>query len=636
MTTQALYNKWRGQTFADILGQEHITRTLQNQIKAGRIGHAYLFTGLRGTGKTSTARIMAKAVNCVGQTDDPPCNQCPICRAVTEGRALDLIEIDAASNRGIDEIRALRDRVNFAPSESRYKVYVIDEVHMLTNEAFNALLKTLEEPPAHVIFILCTTEPHRLPDTVLSRCQPFDFRRGTLPVLVQNLRHICDEEHIAIAPDALEYIARQAAGSFRDGVSLLDQLAAYDAGEVTLELVQRVLGSPAASLVARLARSLLSGDIASGLYAIDEALNQGAEPRQFLSEILDYLRSLMLVGVGSAERLGYLGSETLAEMRQDVQVDGFSLGRLIRAIKLFNEAGQSLRTATHPRLPLELAFVEAALASDAARTDATSSGEGPSATAPARMVRETPSVAVPPMSSSARLETPVAADDAPVEQGAATMSDRAEAKENLAVESVPASSNASATPSAQNVSAPDASVVTPETGKLSLEWVQGNWELVLIKIKPQSNQVRALLNSAYPMAVDGDKVILACEADFHREKLMEGKRQSLIEQVLSEVIGSPCRVECVVKPLPQDRDTASDRATARRGQNGLFNAPSATRSEPSATPATSPPAAPVSAAPDARTELLNHPAVKKLQRLGGRVSQVIVPDQEEKENQRGQ
>jgi len=180
MSTIALYNKWRGQTFDDLLGQDHITNTLRNQIKAGRIGHAYLFTGLRGTGKTSTARIMAKAVNCLGDTDDPPCNQCHICQSLTDGRSLDLIEIDGASNRGIDEIRDLRDRVNFAPNECRYKVYVIDEVHMLTKEAFNALLKTLEEPPEHVIFILCTTEPHRLPDTVLSRCQRFDFRRGSL------------------------------------------------------------------------------------------------------------------------------------------------------------------------------------------------------------------------------------------------------------------------------------------------------------------------------------------------------------------------------------------------------------------------------------------------------------------------
>jgi DNA polymerase-3 subunit gamma/tau len=215
MTSQALYNRWRSQTFDDVLGQEHITGTLKNQIRAGRIGHAYLFTGLRGTGKTSMARIMAKAVNCVGDTDSPPCNVCHMCTTITEGRCLDLMEIDAASNRGIDEIRELRERVGFVPHEARFKVYVIDEVHMLTKEASSALLKTLEEPPPHVIFIMCTTEPHRLLDTILSRCQRFDFRRASVPTLLTKLRQICDGESLAVDPDALEYIARRAAGSFR-------------------------------------------------------------------------------------------------------------------------------------------------------------------------------------------------------------------------------------------------------------------------------------------------------------------------------------------------------------------------------------------------------------------------------------
>ena len=293
MVTQALYNKWRGQSFAEILGQEHITTTLQNQIRAGRIGHAYLFTGVRGTGKTSTARIMAKAVNCVGKTESPPCNQCHICASITDGRSLDLIEIDGASNRGIDEIRDLRDKVNFAPSECRYKVYVIDEVHMLTNEAFNALLKTLEEPPSHVIFILCTTEPYRLPDTVLSRCQRFDFRKGSVAVLKDKLGTICRQEGIAIAPDALDYIARRSTGSFRDAESLLDQLAAYGSSEITLELVHQVLGSVPSALVTRLIASLLVGDVGTGLQAINQAMDGGAEPRQFLGEILDHLRALI-------------------------------------------------------------------------------------------------------------------------------------------------------------------------------------------------------------------------------------------------------------------------------------------------------------------------------------------------------
>ena len=299
MSTQALYNKWRGQTFADVLGQEHITTTLQNQIRAGRIGHAYLFTGLcvarakprwraswpaRSTASAKRIRRPAIAV--------------PSARACLRGRSLDLIEIDGASNRGIDEIRDLRDRVAFAPSECRFKVYVIDEVHMLTNEAFNALLKTLEEPPSHVIFILCTTDPDRVPETIRSRCQRFDFRRGTVQLLLAKLQRICDGEGIAIEPEALTYIARRATGSFRDAESLLEQLAAYDNVRITVQQVQSVLGSVSWELVQQVAMSVLQADVPTGLRAINEAIDNGAEPRQFLTEVIDYLRACLLLRVG--------------------------------------------------------------------------------------------------------------------------------------------------------------------------------------------------------------------------------------------------------------------------------------------------------------------------------------------------
>ncbi|MFH1086702.1 MAG: DNA polymerase III subunit gamma/tau, partial [Chloroflexota bacterium] len=362
MTTQALYNKWRSQTFGDILGQEHITQTLRNQIRAGRIGHAYLFTGMRGTGKTSTARILAKAVNCIGRTDDPPCNHCHICESITSATSLDLIEIDAASNRGIDEIRELRERVSFRPNEARYKVYVIDEVHMLTNEAFNALLKTLEEPPSHVIFVLCTTEPHRLPDTILSRCQRFDFRRGAVQVVAKKLERICQAESIAIAPDALAYVARRAAGSFRDGESLLDQLAAYGGGEITLELVQNVLGAVPWSVVARIVESAVTGDVVGGLEAINGAMDSGAEPGQLLAEILDQLRALLLLKVGG-QPPPEVSPEAAAAMRDLAASRSFPAARVLRAVQQFSDAGQTLRYAARPQLPFELALLQSALAS---------------------------------------------------------------------------------------------------------------------------------------------------------------------------------------------------------------------------------------------------------------------------------
>ena len=249
MGTQALYRRWRSRTFAEILGQDHVTHTLLNALRHDRIAHAYLFSGPRGTGKTTTARVLAKAVNCLDPQDGEPCNRCEICCRLNEGRSLDLIEIDAASNRGIDEIRDLRAKIAFSPSECRYKVYVVDEVHMLTNEAFNALLKTLEEPPPHAIFVLATTEPHKIPATVLSRCQRFGFRRVSMASLEKKLRMICERENVCVESPALDAIARYAAGSFRDAESLLDQLVSCGAEVIALEDVRGVLGSAPAEVV---------------------------------------------------------------------------------------------------------------------------------------------------------------------------------------------------------------------------------------------------------------------------------------------------------------------------------------------------------------------------------------------------
>ncbi len=615
MPTQALYNKWRGQTFSDILGQEHITTTLQNQIKAGRIGHAYLFAGLRGTGKTSTARILAKAVNCIGQTDNPPCNQCSICRSITEGRSLDLIEIDGASNRGIDEIRDLRDKVAFAPSECRYKVYVIDEVHMLTNEAFNALLKTLEEPPAHVLFILCTTEPHRLPDTVLSRCQRFDFRRGRLPIVLQKLRMICEQEGIKIAPDALELIARRATGSFRDAESLLDQLAAYGLEEITLEQVRGILGVVPTALVGQLAHSLVTGDVSAGMRLINQAVDNGAEPHQFLIEILDYLRALMLVKVGSEDNLQSFDEETLAEMRQLAEDRSFALGALMRAIRLFNEASRGLRTAARPQLSLELAFIEAALrpGGEGIAQEALEARPMPEAVrepAPREgLARRPPALAERPAveAVTAREAAPIEAQ--PVATGAVAPSP---AEAQMAVEEAPSPSPESIPATAPDVAPPvqekAAGAVSPAARQpeLTLDWVRGKWRQMLTRMKAIDPKVQAILNSARPIEVHGDTITLGCEAPFHRDRLAEDKRRDLVERVLSEVMETPCHIQCVV-------DKAR-REAVEPGQAGESLFPPTDERE------------------SARRKLLSHPAVKELEKRGGRVSRVSLTEEEKEED----
>src|SRR5512136_2243520 len=283
--SQALYRKWRPQTFDAVVGQEHITTSLRNAIVAGRISHAYLFTGPRGTGKTTTARLLAKAVNCL--EPDPahrPCNRCTICQAIVEGRLLDLVELDAASNRGIDEIRDLRDKIHYSPGEGKYKVYIIDEVHMLTEPAFNALLKTLEEPPPHAIFVLATTDPHKVPATIVSRCQRYDFRRLTLAEITQRLNEIVADEGLTAAPEALTLIARQATGAMRDAESLLDQLAA-GGEEITVARAQAALGAGALRWVSDVVSALCEANAAPGLDAINQAMDSGADARQFARQI---------------------------------------------------------------------------------------------------------------------------------------------------------------------------------------------------------------------------------------------------------------------------------------------------------------------------------------------------------------
>jgi DNA polymerase III subunit gamma/tau len=383
MSSPSLYNRWRPRTFAErddnpLIGQEHVTRTLRNAVAGGQIAHAYLLCGPRGTGKTSAARILARAVNCKRGLRGEPCNQCQNCQALLNGRQLDLlIEIDGASNRGVDDVRQLRERLMQRPGGAdltgRYKVYIIDEVHMLTTEAFNALLKSLEEPPPHVIFVLATTDPQKVPATVASRCQRFDFRPIPVETLARHLAHIAGEEGVRIEPAGLELLARSAAGGARDAVSLLDQTLAFagtaveggGAGTpappvtVTAQQVQAMLGLTDFDAVCRLIDSVGAGDLPAGLRLVQEVSSKGGDLRQFTRQVLEFLRAVLLAASDAVE-LVPLDEETRDAVQQRAR--HLSLAEVVRIIKIFSQAEHGLKSpSAQPQLPLELAVVEAVI-----------------------------------------------------------------------------------------------------------------------------------------------------------------------------------------------------------------------------------------------------------------------------------
>lgn len=358
MAYTALYRKWRPDTFEAVKGQEHIVTTLKNQMKSGRIGHAYLFCGTRGTGKTTVAKIFARAVNCEHPVDGNPCNECPACRAILSGSSMNVVEIDAASNNGVDNIREIRDEVRYSPTEGKYRVYIIDEVHMLSTGAFNALLKTLEEPPSYVIFILATTEVHKIPITVLSRCQRYDFRRIGSETLFAHLKHLTEEEGIEAEDKALRYVARAADGSARDSLSLMEQCIAFHYGEkLTYEKVLDVLGAVDTQVFSRLLRCILSRDVAGAIRLLDEVTVQGRELVQFVTDFTWYLRNLLLLQTtAEGEDALEMSEESLKALREEAeQVD---IDSLIRYIRICSELIGQVRYAAAKRVLIEIALIK--------------------------------------------------------------------------------------------------------------------------------------------------------------------------------------------------------------------------------------------------------------------------------------
>ncbi|MCM3716556.1 DNA polymerase III subunit gamma/tau [Alkalihalobacillus oceani] len=510
MGYQALYRVWRPQLLKDVVGQEHITRTLQNALLQEKLSHAYLFSGPRGTGKTSAAKIIAKAINCQKAPVAEPCNECPACIGITNGSIVDVMEIDAASNNGVDEIRDIRDKVKFAPNEVRYKVYIIDEVHMLSTGAFNALLKTLEEPPSHVLFILATTEPHKIPLTIISRCQRFDFKRITSQAIVGRLAHILEHDGVSFEEDALLMIARAAEGGMRDALSLLDQAISFADESLTLADVLAVTGAVSQHALQIIVKAIHEGETVKVLEELDQLLQDGKDPLRLIEDTVYYFRDMLLYKhAPQAEELLERAKpdEMFRQLAAEVNEEW-----LYRAIDSLNKSQLEMKGSAHPKIFLELALM--------------------------KLVNQK----VPRQPAQATTAA-VASDEVEQLKGKIQTLERAfeqlkqtgSAEQGKEQTAAPAARRPKKVPAQARMSTAKVKETIKAADKRSLQQVTASWGDVMERIKSQSVPAHAWLMDSKPVAASASTIVLAFQNEMHRD-MMDTKFRPVLEQILQEAL----------------------------------------------------------------------------------------------------
>ncbi|WP_026674066.1 DNA polymerase III subunit gamma/tau [Alkalihalobacterium bogoriense] len=510
MSYQALYRVWRPQFLKDVAGQEHITKTLQNALGQSKFSHAYLFTGPRGTGKTSAAKIMAKAINCEKAPVQEPCNECRTCIGITDGSIVDVIEIDAASNNGVDEIRDIRDKVKFAPNEVRYKVYIIDEVHMLSTGAFNALLKTLEEPPKHVVFILATTEPHKIPLTIISRCQRFDFKRITNQALVNRMQYIVSHYETTVDDDALFLLARAADGGMRDALSLLDQAISYSDGHVTVDDVLSITGAVSERFLIDVIKAISEQNVQAALQSVNGIINEGKDPQRFIEDLIFYFRDILL----------YQTAPSLEEALERAKVDeefkqlasSLTTTLIYHYIDVLNHSQQEMKWASHSKIFLEVAIVKLC--------------QQPTSTNSKENDIELDSL----KSKIQQLEQTL--ENLKSGQGLQQVQATEEQKPKRRV--TPQTSTG-------KVATPQIKEMLKQASKADLQRVSNSWGKVMELVRKNNIRAHAWLSDCKPVAASQTTVLLAFQNEMHRD-MIDTKFRSDVEKTISEVCNQPTQL----------------------------------------------------------------------------------------------
>lgn len=522
MEYQVISRKYRPQRFDEVVGQDHISLTLQNAIKFNRISHAYLFTGSRGIGKTSTARILAKTLNCQNPQEHNPCNSCQNCVEITAGRSMDVLEIDGASNRGIDQIRDLRENVKYPPANSHYRIYIIDEVHMLTKEAFNALLKTLEEPPKHVLFMFATTEPLKVPETIISRCQRYDFHRISVQDIVAQLQKIVRQEKVQISDDLLMLIAKKAEGGLRDAESLLDQLIAFSGNEVTLEKARQVLSLIDYDFFIKLGDAILENDRNALVDYAARIIDEGHNIAEFISEFLEHFRNLMIAG--ATRSLDHLDLPENVKKQYLEEADKWQVEDILRIIKLLTEAQTGLRTALNHRIHLEYTFL--------------------------RLGALTRTVTLQEILDRVeKASYQVTSDQGRVKESLDLFADSRSASK------AQTSRDVSAEKTVKKPSSEEPAPTSTDDPERILSRIRDRWEEIIAQVENSNMSLATFLKSGTPVRIRGNVLELEFddEAIFHANSIK--KRIAVVEQAIGEVLELSLRVKCIAKKLAGSKST---------------------------------------------------------------------------------